>query len=325
MTPKIILQPAGDGDAAEHYVDTIANPVPLNRIKPFVSENIFNHIGELYPAQAAPIWGVVPGGKGINIKKWERIDSGDVVLFSRNKRIFSSGVVTIKDHNKKLALDLWQANRDGETWEYLYFLDQIKEQAIPYPIFNKAAGFKSNNVIQGFNVLGEEKSTSIFSTFNLESGVYYPAVSKEEFNQAIAVLADSLGEDKKVLTAVRTEQSYLRKNLFGNKKISACGICGRQIPVDLLIVSHIKRRSECTLDERRDAANVVMPMCRLGCDDLFEKGYITVDNGRVTVSSLPYLPTAIQEYFKLISEKPCSHWSASSKKYFDWHKQRCFS
>jgi len=325
MTSRVILQPAGDGDASAHYVDTIAHPVALNRVKPFVSDGFYKNLKDLYPLDVAPIWGVVPGVKGVNANKWKRIDTGDIALFSKENRIFSSAVVTIKDHNQKLALELWRKNSKGETWEYLYFLDQLKPQSIPYPIFNKAAGYKSNNIIRGFNVLKEGESSNVIVTFNLGSDVYYPEVTKNEFDDALKVLADHLGGDKQVLTAARTEQNYLRRYLFKNKHHAICGICGRELPVTFLTAAHIKKRSRCTLEERRDVTSIVMPMCRLGCDELFEQGYICVDNrGCILITDLPGLPIAITEYFQLLKGRQCSHWSPSSKKYFEWHKDNAF-
>lgn len=152
----------------------------------------------------------------------------------------------------------------------------------------------------------------------------YPNVTKEDYDKAVKTLSEHLGSDKRILVAVRTEQNYLRKNLFKNKRVSTCGICGRDMPVELLITAHIKPRANCAIKERRDIHNVVMPMCRMGCDDLFGRGFISVDNGRVVISSLPWLPPAITEYFRVVNGRECVHWSESSKKYFEWHKANVF-
>ena len=44
MGKQLILQPAGKGAATLHYKDTIANPVPLARIKPFLSDGDFQQL-----------------------------------------------------------------------------------------------------------------------------------------------------------------------------------------------------------------------------------------------------------------------------------------
>ena len=39
---KIILQPSGNKDAREHYVDTIQNPVSIDRLSKFVNQDELN-------------------------------------------------------------------------------------------------------------------------------------------------------------------------------------------------------------------------------------------------------------------------------------------
>jgi hypothetical protein len=55
------------------------------------------------------------------------------------------------------------------------------------------------------------------------------------------------------------------------------------LPTALLIAAHIKPRSKCTEDERRDFVNNVIPMCLLGCDALFELRFLVVADGKVHV------------------------------------------
>jgi hypothetical protein len=54
------------------------------------------------------------------------MNSGDVALFSREGRIFSAGVVVKKIHNAALARHLWGEDEEGETWEYMYFLKEMR-------------------------------------------------------------------------------------------------------------------------------------------------------------------------------------------------------
>ncbi len=97
--------------------------------------------------------------------------------------------------------------------------------------------------------------------------------------------ADAL-RDRKVESLARVEQGYLRQLLFGDRDVARCAICGNEYPIDLLVAGHIKRRSACSIRERKDARHVVMPVCKLGCDELFERGYVSVDdNGRVASST----------------------------------------
>lgn len=60
-----------------------------------------------------------------------------------------------------------------------------------------------------------------------------------------------------------------------------CGICNKEYPINLLITAHIKKQTHCTFEEKLDYKNIVMPMCKMGCDDLYEKGYIFIRDGKV--------------------------------------------
>ena len=120
---NIILQPSSNKDAREHYVDTIQNPVSLKSIENFLDAKTKNQLNDIYPSGDCLIWGVTPGGN--NITKWNKIKVGDVTLFSKLGSIYASGVTTFKLHNKALAAHLWNFNKKGQTWEYIYFLDEI--------------------------------------------------------------------------------------------------------------------------------------------------------------------------------------------------------
>ena len=277
---KVLLQPAGDINAREHYVDTIENPVSIDRIGNFVKGNELNVLNDLYTDGKVYVWGVTPGTNGININKWNRIESGDTCLFSRGGEIFASGVVTFKLQNKNLAIDLWNTDEKGNTWEYIFFVDEIKNHSIPYAYFNRVVGYKENFVIQGFNVLDEAKSNAIFNEFNLRSGIHLPPIDKDEHQEIRDYLTGDNNE--KVETYRRKEQEYLKSSLFGYKKQIECGICNKTFNKDMVWCSHIKKRRYCTNEEQVNL-NVVMPMCKFGCDDLFEKGYLTVSEGSVII------------------------------------------
>lgn len=60
-----------------------------------------------------------------------------------------------------------------------------------------------------------------------------------------------------------------------------CPICGELLPSRLLIAGHIKPRSKCSEDERKDYRAAAMLICNLGCDALFEWGYVFVDSGGI--------------------------------------------
>ena len=63
----------------------------------------------------------------------------------------------------------------------------------------------------------------------------------------------------------RIEQSFWRREFLKDRQNGQCSLCGRLFPVDFLVMAHIKRRAECSHEERLDPYNVI-PMCLFGCD-----------------------------------------------------------
>jgi len=267
-------------------------------------------------------WGVTPGVNNVNLSKWERIQESDVVLFARSGKIFDSSVVSTKTRNEPLADHLWGRDRRGDTWEFMYFVDELRNESISYRDLNEAAGYDPNNVIQGFNVLDLEKSTRIIERFQLRSETYSPPVDQDDYETVIASLDADAPLDVETTVKARTEQTFLRRSLFGNRRTGECGLCGREFPVSLLVASHIKRRADCSKGEKLDYKNVVMPMCKLGCDDLYEKGFLGVFDGLVIKLSGEHSTPAVDEYLNAIEGRGCAHWNENREKYFAFHRQR---
>lgn len=246
-------------------------PVSLSRIEPYISQNELNLIREIYPDNIVPVWGVTLGKNNVNKNKWNKVQKGDVTLFTGNKKIFASGVVTYKFQSKELALELWGWEKPDSTWENIYLLDEIQHHHIPVKDLNRVVGYAENNAIMGFTVLDEDKSEMILNSFGLLSETYFPDVSIEEYKEALKSFDTSKPLDSYSIKSSRTEQSFLRKHLFKNKKTCKCGICGNVMPVKFLVAAHIKKRSFCSDEEKLDFDSIVLPMCKFGCDELYRE------------------------------------------------------
>jgi hypothetical protein len=174
---QVILAPAGT-----HYGDSVESPVPMERLARFLEPGDLARLREIYADRPVPTWGVTPGGRGTNVRKWQRIVPGDVVLMARAGQLIASGTVTHTAHNRALAISLWGTDANGDTWEYLYFLDEVREQAIPYAELNQAAGYAPGNVVQGFNVLSEARSAAILGALRLPLPPWTPVPSSREWS-----------------------------------------------------------------------------------------------------------------------------------------------
>jgi hypothetical protein len=100
-----------------------------------------------------------------------------------------------------------------------------------------------------------------------------------------------VGTDRVGRAVARLEQAQLRRHLLGGRESASCGLCRRVLPSRMLIAGHIRPRSQATEEQRADFAGAAMLVCSLGCDALFEWGYLVVDDtgairsGRVAESA----------------------------------------
>lgn len=159
--PKALIQPAGGQAARRHFTHTIERPVPLEQLRSYLSADDFAALEHIYPVEQVPTWGITPGKGDVNVSTWEQIEPGDVALFVGGGQVFASGLITFKTTNVELAAALWDTDEEGQTWQYLYFLDRIQRHAMPYAEFNQAAGYKQGFIPRGAIVLKEPRSTAV--------------------------------------------------------------------------------------------------------------------------------------------------------------------
>ncbi|MGK8427661.1 HNH endonuclease [Bacillus cereus] len=318
----VILQPRGKDET--NYNRTMRKGVYLSEIQSFFTVKEFEELSQAYGNRKVYIWGIKHGNTGRNSTFWQRIERGDIALFYNELQFFSSATVTYKVHNSQLARHLW-GETTGGIYEYLYFLDEIKYQQIPVSIINNLLKYKSKEQhLPGVRVLSEEKSSILINTFDFYSSTHLPVITKEEVQESLQITINELEQnaslEREVKGRARKEQNKIRGYLFGNQRICNCGICGEEYPVDLLVAAHIKKRAHCTKIEKIDIEYIAMPMCKFGCDDLFEKGYISVRKGKViSLVDTEYLPKTVKDYIENIEGKVCDNWNERNDKYFEWH------
>lgn len=129
------------------------------------------------------------------------------------------------------------------------------------------------------------------------------------------------GDDSDVVAfrKMRAEQRELRQHLVAGRTAACCALCGKFLTIDLLIAAHIKPRSHCNEAERRDFQAVAMLVCNLGCDALFEWGYIAVnDRGNIITGRPTATPHTVQAV-ALLQGLPCSAYNSTTAPHFAAH------
>jgi hypothetical protein len=147
--------------------------------------------------------------------------------------------------------------------------------------------------------------------------------SEEARRRAIQQARDFAGEiDTTAERKVRREQRLLRKALGLGKGSHTCALCGRTYPDRLLVAAHIKKRSDCTDQEKVDIPAVAMIACALGCDALFEHGYIVVNSEGLIESTIRSDGDShLSEMVEMLQGRRVTDLNIESAPYFDWHRR----
>ena len=86
----------------------------------------------------------------------------------------------------------------------------------------------------------------------------------------------------------------------------------------MVVAGHIWERHKIKDEEIRKDPDVVMPVCKLGCDELFEKGFIVVDEtGNIVPDSKNISSEPLVQFAKQYDGKKCLHFNEKTKKFFN--------
>ncbi|WP_354642920.1 hypothetical protein [Kitasatospora camelliae] len=326
---RIVLQPAArsDKDVNQHYKDTIATPVSLADHADLLTPDVHARLKELFPNGAAQMWGIVPGKKNVNIPWVTKMNPGDFALFSGDKKIYFGGTIALMWRNEALAERLWGRNHNDQTWEHMYALSGTQGLEITVEEVRQLLSWKPKRNIQGIYVLDQDSSDTLQAYLTLEPSIAYTGSTPLPDPQEDATAAVGFdGElERTAMRAYRGEQAALKRHLLPGPT-GACALCGRVLPATFLIAAHIKKRAVCTDDEKRDFTNIAMLACSLGCDSLYERGYVTVaDDGRIQISPLAEAMPGIHEHIQqYLVGRTVSWWSGDREPHFQWHRTHTF-
>lgn len=309
---RVFYQPCSDATAQKNLQTTILNPVQLTDIKDLLEHELKNEIHREFPDGKLFIWGLA---SPVTKQAWEEMEKGDIVIFNTDTIITVSACFACRLNSRELALRLWgwKDKNQTETWENIYFVKDVRHHAIDFKTIQKALDYDRNRPFFRYRT---DYGVQIFEL--------YPELEREGTTGSVA-LSDAKKEISLQVTegttsvSTRLEHKYIVHHLFQGKLVGRCCICNKDYPRHLLVAAHIKKRSACKIEDKLDIENIALPMCRLGCDPLFEYGYLSVKNGKVVKHPSKEGTAAINEYMESVVGNSVIGWSKKNKKYFAWH------
>ncbi|MDX3188832.1 hypothetical protein PV458_10545 [Streptomyces sp. MN03-5084-2B] len=324
---RVALQPAAlsDREVARHFRDTIDTRVRLADHADVIEPETLDALTAIYPDGMAQLWGATPGMSGRNVGRWRKLTPGDGVFFYGDKQIYMAGHIAFAFHNPALAVRLWGRDPNGLTWELMYALVNLRDIALPIEEIRTALGWNDKAFIQGFTVVGGRQAENMVELSNLEDTSNLLQVCRAYARPSGKTVAPDGPTDSVRTVNWRREHPNLKRRLV-ELAGGTCGLCGRDFPPSLLVGAHIKKRSHCTEDERKDFDNVGMLACLLGCDSLFERGYVAVgDNGKILVSNLAQTSSSVAGFVRdHLEERVSAWWTTARDRYYDWHRRHVF-
>lgn len=275
------------------------------------------------------LWAPLEDKGGHKQPSWETLDEakpGDVVIHFAKKKV--RGISTVTSSSRRAEIRI----RDRGQWKDLGREIEVEAQDFDFTLdledipldLRRDSGsgvstpfYSGGKVKQGYLFhVPDQVANFIFSRLNLIN----PS-SAESADVQVQKLFGSFpsGTDKAIAGTFRREQRALRAYLVNGRDILDCGLCGRSLPSSLLVAAHIKPRSICSEKERVDP-NVVMLACVLGCDSLFDKGHLFVDeNGLVRATEPSQGTSDLDKFTSHLVGKRATAFSEASRGYFAWH------
>jgi len=283
------------------------------------------------------LWAADIDAQGNTQASWDALDRaerGDVVVHYVNGFVVGSSRVTrrshpaIRPHAFETATRVGDEGRELLLEDFALFDIPVSLDDIPLELRLSEGGPGSPFTVEGkvrrgfLFALGIKIAAAVFDVAGLvEDGVVDTDLASggEASERYLAIDAT----DGTATVKYRKEQGALRKRLFGTATHARCGLCGRRYPVRYVHAAHIKSRSACSEEERKDWKNVVIAACLFGCDALFEDGMLFVDStGTIHLNDGHDETAAFAAFTGSLAGKVAAGFTAENRAYFQWRNRQ---
>jgi putative restriction endonuclease len=189
---QLALQPCGSRLPLEHFGNTVHRTVNILQYDDVLSQDDFNELMRVVPSGLIEFWGVVPGVKS---STYERMQIGDVAIFTGHNIAFYTGTVLAKLDNSEFARRLWGEDAKRRVWTHMYAIGSSRFVNIPVPKINSAIGYVENYAIRGYTVLSDERSSRALSLIQTASTQFPPDwMAVTQVTAILAAEGDNYGE-----------------------------------------------------------------------------------------------------------------------------------
>jgi hypothetical protein len=160
-TAQIFLAPRSGYKSAENFKHTIDDGIEYKIIEKFLDEESKKILKDWQEKNGnLRIWGNVPG----KAASWRKMNVDDYVFFYQHGRYTYVGNLLHKIENKALADFMWPPGKGDDSWQFIFFLTNLRKIDMPAEIIQELASYGSP-VIQGFQPLNPKGSDSVIAKY----------------------------------------------------------------------------------------------------------------------------------------------------------------
>ncbi|WP_456788339.1 hypothetical protein [Cellulomonas sp. P5_C5] len=102
-----------------------------------------------------------------NLKKYQRVTEGDLVLFTGGGGIWATGTIGFQFKNARFAAALWHSHPEKGIYEYAYSVDDYALVHIPYALVNEALGLKPSNHFQAMASYEGKQADAVYAALSI--------------------------------------------------------------------------------------------------------------------------------------------------------------
>lgn len=174
--------PPGNPEAMVHYEDTIRRRVDLQRVAPFISQDLKARLLRVFGSNRIAVWGSQAGSR--NRSAFERMGEGDDVLIVEGDTVRFVGKIAAKTENAGLSRELWKS-LDGKRdvpWELIYFIANPKELTVSFAEVGKLLGYPPTYRLRGFSSVASERIEAFYDHY----GDLYSVLERLQLGQPVS-------------------------------------------------------------------------------------------------------------------------------------------
>jgi hypothetical protein len=165
---RVVIQPAyANAEAKRNWAETLDVEVNFRTVERLVvlSESDLAALDALHPQGNARFWGVPAHHDG----KADKIEVGDIVLFTGKKLVRAIGEIGCVLRNTAFADTLWSPSADHGSYRNVYSLLSFESTSIPYEEIWELPGFNVGDNFMSMRLLDEAKSHTVIGGLRIET------------------------------------------------------------------------------------------------------------------------------------------------------------